>query len=467
MIWPDVSTVDDISPHQREKLAIATSGPFGILGGNPGAGKTRTISRLIRRLLQIVDPSRIGVCSFTGKAAIRITEELFQAGIENVAATTIHRLLQVTRNGHDGEGWGFGFNENRPLPLDFVICDEVSMNDTYITASLFAAIPDTANTLFAGDWGQLPPVGVGAPMRDFIAAGVPYGELTEIHRNAGDIVRVCRELKDKNDRVYRPSPKIDPDNGMNCFHIETRSPQQTLDIIEKMLSGECFGLDRKWDVQVLCARNGDTTSACRDPLNLALQRILNPGDASETYKGMRVGDKVICTTNGMYPVVGCKKSGCKDVTSIEWQIADKRYQCPACGSIVGVKDMTADFVANGEMGEVSYINKDAGFMHVSFDAPRRTVRFAGEFTSAIELGYAVTCHKFQGSQCKIVIVVADDGAGRVTSWEWHRTAISRAQWLCVTVGKVETIRRQCQTSALIGRKTFLCEQLKSGLLVSA
>ena len=106
-------------------------------------------------------------------------------------ATTIHRLLGVSRNGHDKKGWGFIHNAANPLPYRFVFVDEVSMLDVDLAANLFAACQPGTHILLIGDTGQLPPVGHGAPLRDLIAAGVGCGELTEIWRNAGDIVKGC------------------------------------------------------------------------------------------------------------------------------------------------------------------------------------------------------------------------------------------------------------------------------------
>src|SRR5690606_14383539 len=102
--------------------------------------------------------------------------------IEGVEATTIHRLLGVSRNGHDQKGWGFMRNRGNPLPNRFLFVDECSMCDCDITASLLDACKPGTHVLFIGDFAQLPPAGHGAPLRDMIAAGIPYGELTEIHR---------------------------------------------------------------------------------------------------------------------------------------------------------------------------------------------------------------------------------------------------------------------------------------------
>jgi exodeoxyribonuclease V alpha subunit len=453
-LWPAADELAVATDHQREKYAMATKGRVGVLGGNPGAGKTWTAAQIIKAIVAQHGEASIAVAAPTGKAAVRITEAMLGHGL-SVDATTIHRLLGVARNGHDGKGWGFMHNRGNPLQKRFIFADESSMIDIPTFASALDAFLPGTHLMLTGDFAQLPPVGHGAPLRDLIAAGVPYGELTEIHRNEGCIVRACRELKEG--KPFRPSPYIDLAKGFNARHIEAARPAWAVGALGNLLRGLPAEYDRVWDVQILCAMN-EKSEASREVLNKILQNILNPGDKVDGSR-FRLGDKVICGTNCCLPMTHCPRClEMKETPDTFWN--GKLYECIACGKAWKPADCAKDFVANGEIGKAVLVEK--GLLHVEFDSPQRTVRVSGEFLSEIDLAYAITCHKSQGSQWPIVITMVDDAADRVTSWEWHRTAWSRAEKLSMTIGKLSTIHRQCKKSALAGRKTFLKELLQAG-----
>lgn len=465
-LWPEISSLDGLSDHQRERLAISFSRSVGILGGNPGAGKTFTLGKIVKALLRDYSAADIGLCAPTGKAGVRMTEGLIANGIEGIEATTSHRMLGVSRNGHDGDGWGFMHNAENPLPYLFILGDEASMYDCSLAGSVAVACRPDTHILWSGDFGQLPPVGHGAPLRDFIASGVvPYGELEEIRRNVGDVIIACRDLKAG--RMFKPTAgPIDIEAGRNLKHIELRRGENPLERVTAMLPvlQERFGFDPVWDVQVICALN-EGTVVCRDSLNGALQAILNPhGTTPEgCKKTFRLNDKVICGRNQIVKKIRCPNlQFCDGVDSdVVWARSEGKYYCNSCCLLFNPSTMLEDFVANGEIGRV--VEMVPGFMHVAFDAPRRTLRFAGEQQDELDLGYAITCHKSQGSQWPCIIVMVDDtrNADFVTSWEWWRTAISRMEKLCFTVGSLSAIARQAKRSALKERKTFLAEKLRS------
>src|SRR5262245_18938904 len=191
-LWPDPATLTDLSPHQREQLSRATAGPVGAFIGSPGTGKTFCIASLIRALADRHGLESIAVAAPTGKSATRCTAAIQRHGID-LTASTIHRLLGV-RNG-SSDVFRFEHGENNPLPYRFVLIDESSMLDTDLAASLFSTCAPGTHVLFVGDPYQLPPVGHGVPLRDLLHAGLPQGELTEIQRNAGMIVRACAAIK--------------------------------------------------------------------------------------------------------------------------------------------------------------------------------------------------------------------------------------------------------------------------------
>ena len=458
-LWPDPSTIDGISPHQREKLSTALSGPVALLLGGPGTGKTYTAAAVLKAIAAQHGSANLAVAAPTGKAAVRITAAMQAAGLDMAHdATTIHRLLAVGRNGHDGKGWGFQRNAANPIPQRFIAVDEVSMLDTDLAASLFAACAPGTHILLIGDPGQLPPVGHGAPLRDLIASGkVGCGELTEIRRNAGDIVTACASIRAG--RSFRPSPFINTSAGANLLHIETRHSSITWQRLERLLRSCPASIDPVWDVQVMVAVN-EKSDLSRVELNKRLQGLLNSG--GERVVGghkFRVGDKVICLSNSMLSLAGeVVEAGFNTWAGTQGAAAIDNGSHP--GKPMPATDAAlTDFVANGEIGRV--LSVEPKKMLVKFDSPARTVKVVGEFLSVFDHAFAITVHKAQGSQSKVAIYVSDDymGARHVCSRELIYTAISRAEKMAVTIGRKAVIDQDCRKEALSRRKTFLKELL--------
>lgn len=438
LLWPNPADIDGISDHQRDALGRAFAGRVGILTGGPGTGKTRSAAAALKTIIDQHGLGNVAVAAPTGKAAVRITEALAENGV-NIQATTIHRMLAVSRNGHDGKGWGFSYNASNPLPYRYVFLDEPSMLDTDLAAAVFAACQPGTHVLLTGDPGQLPPVGHGAPLRDLLAAGVPHGELTETWRNAGDIVLACQAIRAG--RPWHASEYLDLADGHNFKHFETRLSTHALRHMEGLLGTVPGGIDPVWDVQVLCAIN-DNSDVSRESLNKRLQAMLNPGNAERAAGKFRLDDKVICLSNTMLPIV--------DDT----------------GEIVRVGgEEVTDFVANGEIGCIVHLDKKAKRFDVAIDSPRRTVAVRGAYVEMFDLAYAITVHKAQGSQAPVIVFMVDEarGARFVGCRELIYTALSRAQKLAVTIGRKATIDQDCRRVALAGRKTFLRELVAEGL----
>ncbi len=445
LLWPDVERCRGLSPHQREQLARALSGRLGLLLGTPGTGKTYTTAALVHVLAEDYGLRDIAVCAPTGKAAVRVTDSLWKAGVQ-LRATTIHQLLGIGRNGHDGEGWGFEYGEGNPLSQRFVIVDEASMVDTDLAASLFAALGPRMHLLFVGDPYQLPPVGHGAPLRDLIAAGVPQGELTEIQRNAGLIVRACAAIK--GGQPYETCDSYEPEGGLNLRHIEEETAEKQLtalsSLFHKIAGDSRWKWNPVWDVQVLCALN-DKGPLARQEINRILQAQLNPHGGGNPEHRFKTGDKVICLRNHAA------------------QDADNAHA-------------EAHYLANGEIGAV----KNAEAAHrliLEFYAPLRIVSVPvskkktaeGEETDAaargdFDLAYAVTVHKAQGSEWPVILVLLDGSAGarRLCSREWLYTGISRASQLCITIGRSSVAHLIARRPALEQRKTLLADLIRNG-----
>ena len=435
VLWPRAGLLEGLSPHQSAQWSYASARPVGLLTGTPGTGKTYTVGSVVRSLARRAGEQHIAICAPTGKAAVRLGESLRRVGV-GIRPRTIHSLLEISRNGHDGDGWGFQRNASNPLDQRVVIVDEASMLDADLAASLLSACGPGTHVLLVGDPYQLPPVGHGAPLRDLIAAGAPRGHLSEIQRNAGLIVRACASIKDG--KHFETCDRFDPAAGLNLKHIEAAEPAEQLLELEKVhaafsRSGRFVGFDCQ--VIVPTNKSGDLG---RHEVNRHLQALLNPGGVSAPPNPFRVSDKIICLKNGWHP---------QELTNLE------------------------AYVANGEIGQVVAVHPRV--THARFSSPHRVIRIPmgkpkeddqdgeGGAGCDFDLGYAITCHKSQGSEWPCVIILADPspGARRVCSREWIYTAISRASQLCITIGREGVLQQMTARVSLEKRKTFLVQEL--------
>ncbi len=426
-----------LSGHQLGTLATVINDRISILGGSPGTGKTFTAAALIDAVCRQHGKDAVAVCAPTGKAAVRISEAMADLDIP-IHATTAHVLLE-SQFSPEG-GWSFRRNRANRLKQKYVICDEGSMVDAWLMARLLAATDGQGHLLFVADINQLPPVGHGAPLRDMIAAGVPYGELTEIHRNGGRIVEACRAIREGRQfdvtPPFTPHPLAEPGLVEENLVMRTAhgAESQWVAIRNELAVAKNNELDPIWDAQVLVALNTHGPLS-RRVLNAKLQDYLNPDGEAVKGSPFRVGDKVVNTANSMFR---------------------------------GIDDYGAamtTYVANGDMAEV--VDVDVKY----FDAllpGHRIVRVprgpqenddSGHTTTGCswELGYALSVHKSQGSEWPFVIVGLDPSpaAQRVCSREWLYTAISRAKRACTLVGLKATADNYCRRRAIGLRKTFL------------
>lgn len=481
VLWPSLAVNSSpLSEHQRKRAGEAMSAAVGILAGSPGTGKTFSAAQVILRVIEQYGKEAVAVCGPTGKSAVRITEAMRNYGILDVKATTVHRLLEIGRNGHDGAGWGFQRNESNPLDQRFIFLDEASMVDSGLMADLLLACAPGTQVLLIGDPGQLSPVGHGAPLRDMIAAGVPCGELSEIRRNAGLIVHACARIKAG--EPWEVCDRYDPEKGDNLRLIETAGGaagqiEALKTILQRFRDSGKF--DPVWDCQVLVAMNAKSQLG-RIPLNKALQVELNAAGQQCKDNPFRTGDKIICLKNTRAALLQLKQVGQR---AREWTVANgygatAEYPPDRVESYIPLRDQHAqpaeDFLANGEIGRVLAVAPKVAI--AAFPSPDRIVKVLigkvktnedGEATGEdargcdYDLAYAVTCHKLQGSEAPVVIVMIDEhtGASRVASKEWVYTALSRASKLCVLIGKKGVIDKQARRASLVRRKTFLRELL--------
>ena len=430
--WPlDDEHLSALTDHQREELLKATAGMVGILSGTPGTGKTYTAASVLRSILATPSSGAVAVLAPTGKAAVRAPESLARQGIP-IQATTIHRALLPNRACHGVGDWGFIHNEHNKLPFKFVLVDETSMVDVLLMRSLLRALQPGTRVLLIGDPNQLPPVGHGAPFRDLIAAGLPHGSLKEVKRNSGLIVEACSAIR-QGHRI--PSCDRFDDAGNNLRFVSVGSPVGVVGVVRSVYESVRRKGDRDpiEDIQILVPMN-EQGFLGRKKLNTILQNILNADGHTATGNPFRVGDKVICTLNGFYP-----------------SEADRKLP---------------EFLANGDIGKVVAVSDQIAVIKFpSVGDGTRVVRIPikSEYSKAFDLAYAITCHKSQGSEWPVVIILADDTANRVCSREWWYTAISRAKDRCLIIGKPSTVDRQSRRILLDSRKTFLVDLLTEEL----
>lgn len=381
---------EGLAKDQVQAVLKATHNNVFILTGAPGTGKTYTI----KYIMDLFKGQDIRLAAPTGKAAKRMNE---QTGHE---AETIHRLLGPMYDRVNRKFY-FEYGEDCPLTADVVILDEVSMVDIKLFESLLRALPDTTRLIMVGDTYQLPPVGAGYVLRDMIASGViPCEELTIIKRqDPGLIIENCHAIK--NGRI---NLKYSDDLDSDFSFIELNDINEIKERIHAVLRWTKIAeYDILRDIQVITPLRVKTDLGC-NLLNPYLQDKLNPeppisiGKKGNIYQ-FRKGDKVIQTKN------------------------DYKNK-----------------ILNGDIGYVMKIdNSYRKEITVKFEAPFRTVKLP-MFDNKLTLAYAITCHKFQGSENKVIIIPIHKCFGNlIMQRNWLYTAISRASELCIVIGDKEQI----------------------------
>src|SRR3990167_99817 len=354
------------------------------------------------------------------------------------------------------EGYGyFAFNRENPLPASHIFIDEASMPSVDLFACVMAARRRDAKILFVGDIEQLSPIGHGAPLRDMLDMRLPTGRLTEIHRNAGRVVKCCKLIAEKQRFEFSTDGfdiapiGSDHDDENLLVDRDWKTPQEQVDAIEAWLNptSALFDVDGIrdpiWDVQVIApTRKKGSLLSCHS-LNPLIQGWLNPTGKQIKGNPFRENDKVMCVENGFYS------------------------SAPGCDRDVQDKDGKV-YVANGNQGKVLEITER--YTVVAFTLQDRLVRFGktksktaddgDEPTGRLELAYVATVHKMQGSQAAGIIFVGDESGGAKFVSDRHLvlTAISRMERACVCVAKPATLQGWCRKTHLRHRKTFAVEK---------
>ena len=370
-----------------------------ILSGGPGTGKTTTINTIIRYFDE--EGMDILLAAPTGRAAKRMAEA---TGYE---ARTIHRMLEINGGMEDESRARFERNGENPLEADVVIIDEMSMVDIYLFQSLLEAVSVGTRLILVGDVDQLPSVGPGQVLRDLIESKCfSTVMLKKIYRQAGesDIVMNAHRIN--------MGQKIALNNKSKDFFFLPRNDVQV--IYKHMIQLITEKLPRyveaqSYDIQVLTPMRKGSLGV--ETLNEILQRYLNPADPSkqEHTTGERIfreGDKVMQIKNNY---------------QLEWEIVSK----------YGIRIDSGSGVFNGDIGTIRRIREESSTVQVEFDE-HRLVEYTFSQLDEIELAYAITIHKSQGSEYPAVLLPLLSGPKMLMNRNLLYTAVTRAR-KCVTI----------------------------------
>ncbi len=399
-----------------------------VLTGGPGTGKTTTINTMIRFFES--EGMSLLLAAPTGRAAKRMTEA---TGYE---AQTIHRLLEVNVNPEESDSVG-GFMRNRqnPLEADVIIIDEMSMVDLPLMHALLSAVVPGTRLVLVGDVDQLPSVGPGSVLKDIIMSRCfPVVTLTRIFRQAGESDIVVNAHK-----INAGEPVVLDNKSRDFFFLRRQDADTiigvTIMLIQKKLPGYVGAPPS--EIQVMTPTRKGLLGVER--LNTILQRYLNPEDPKKAEKEIngrlfREGDKVMQIKNNY---------------QLEWEVTTK----------FGLTVDKGTGVFNGDMGVITEINQYTEAIEVEFDEARK-VKYGYDTAEELELAYAITVHKSQGSEYPAVIIPLLQGPRLLYNRNLLYTAVTRAKKCLTIVGSDTVFQEMIQNKNEQERYTSLSERIR-------
>ena len=395
---------------------------ISIITGGPGTGKTTIINTISKIYLD--NGYNISLCAPTGRAAKRIEET---SGIE---AKTIHRMLGYIPSSYDDIGH-FEYNEDNPLDTDVIIIDEMSMVDVVLFEKLLRGMKDNTRLVIVGDVDQLPSVGAGNVLRDLInSKKIKYTKLVDIFRQSESSNIIVNAHKINNGQ----EPILNEKNS-DFFFLKTETPAITRNVVVDLISKRlpnAYGYDFSKDIQILTQSRKGICGVFE--LNRLLQDILNPKNETTDEilvgnKLFRVNDKVMQTKNN--------------------------YNLSFFDS-----DGEENFgVYNGDMGHIIFIDKSSNKLTVEMD-DKRLIDYTLEDLDNLELAYAITIHKSQGSEFKSVIIPMFDGYRLLQTRNLLYTAITRAKENIVLVGDKNIMNNMIRNNTINSRYSNLENRIK-------
>jgi exodeoxyribonuclease V alpha subunit len=403
LTWVQEQLKIELAANQKEAIAQAVTGKIQIITGGPGTGKS-TITNAILAISSKLT-GNILLAAPTGRAAKRMNE------ITGYKAKTIHSLLE-----YDFKGGGFKRKRDNPLECDLIIVDEASMIDTYLMYSLLKAIPNHARVVFVGDIHQLPSVGPGTVLKDIISSRtVPVTTLTEIFRQAAGS-HIILNAHRVNKGIF---PQIYNGQDSDFFFIEQKESEEVLNTIIKLVAQRLpnrYGFNPIEGIQVLAPMKKGVIGT--ENLNQALQEILNPRENALVRGGQKfqVGDKVMQTRN----------------------------------------DYNKE-VFNGDIGYILDIDPNDQQVLIQFE--EREIAYDYNDLDELVLAYAISVHKFQGSECPCVVMPVHTSHFMLLQRNLLYTGITRGKKLVVLVGTKQALSMAVRKDDVQKRHTSLQQTL--------
>lgn len=423
----EIAAEDNITLAPEQFLAVQTAAKSGcmVLTGGPGTGKTTTINIIIQLLKKM--RLNIALTAPTGRAAKRMSQ------VCEMEAMTIHRLLGVQRT--DGENKHiFTHDEENPLTADVIIVDEMSMIDISLMQSFLKAVKRGARVIMSGDADQLPSVGPGNVLRDIIfSEAVPVIRLGRIFRQARESLIVVNAHRINNGEIPDLS-RTDSDFfflGRNASELVI----QTISDLYKNRLPKSYNLNPITDIQILSPSKKGISGVVS--INNLIQKEINPPDLmkQEISYGkvvFRVGDKVMQTKNN-YDITWLKNDG-----------------------------EEGSGIFNGDMGIIASISTSDKYMNIVFDDDK-LVKYDFNSLDELELAYAITVHKSQGSEFPVVIIPMCFFPPMLMCRNLFYTAVTRAKQMVILVGSKEAAARMVSNENKGNRYTGLEEKLRATL----
>lgn len=436
---PAAVGLDKLTDEQRQAVDSALSNPVSIITGGAGTGKSHTIKRIVETL-RMLDHS-CAIAAPTGKAARRLQQD----GLD---AQTIHRLLE-----YSPRGGGFQRNAQNPIDVACVIIDEGSMCAIPLYVALIRAIDSSKTRLvIVGDYNQLPPIGPGNTLRDFVDNElVPVTRLTKCHRNAGKLKANCIAVLSGQlvkqgatiDHSQNPSDKqlqsLPANTPAWSVITDGENAERVVELCRILQSSQfaAWGYDPVMDCQIITPQNPGPLGVNR--LNLELQRVeqakrknyLPPVTAHNARYEYFIGDKVMQVKND--------------------------YNLGAWGVMNGTQGVVVDIVEDVDPANINTRDEDRLYtwLCVQFEdrEPGTLVRVRKDQNN-LTLGYAVTCHKVQGSQYPCVVSIMHRSHTWMLSRNLCYTAVSRARYTSIVLGEATGMNRAARTVTNMNRRTW-------------
>lgn len=418
-----------LADNQRQAVREASANGLLVITGGPGTGKTTTINTIIKMLEE--EKNEIILAAPTGRAAKRMTEA---TGRE---AQTIHRLLGINFINEDSRHQTFDKNEDNPIEADVIIIDESSMVDILLMHSLLKAIPQGTRLILVGDVDQLPSVGAGNVLKDIIKSQkLKVVRLQEIFRQAQESAIIMN--------AHRINQGIEPvlnEKEKDFFFMRRAQSEEVVNTIVELVTKRlpsftsCNAIS---EIQILTPMRKSPIGV--QNLNTVLQNALNPPEKGKSEKEtrniiFRQGDKVMQIKNNY---------------NIVWKMMGTN----------GKRIEEGTGVFNGDEGIISYIDEKNDCLTVTFD-DNKQVDYDYTQLDELELAYAITIHKSQGSEYPVVIIPVHNGPPMLMSRNLLYTAVTRAKQLVVVVGLQETIKKMINNNREISRYSSLDHRIST------